>query len=303
MKPYVFQSMDSTVLKSKCILDLSSGITTLLKKNGEPCNVQDGKPSRKNIETYATVAVSRHARNNWGSFSVVVRELTQSVSDAWILVTENNSDGYHWSTQETTDGFSFYLNKKLAAECILGIENDGAVSIIFYNRGGVMPIEAFQVGSNKLPNKSSIHQMAKQQYIAGGHGIGLKDIISSSFSILKMNELSVSTYHPNHGFRSFQMNEYTTVGDKRMPGYSGVYALEVRDKLSFVPPVCKSLMTSLENSKDRTPGTVLVLKKEIGTGKSDSRLRQLDFIYFKEKLMTACQKHLFFLPERKIQHY
>ena len=156
--------------------------------------------------------------------------------------TRDNLDGYHQSVRETNDGFAFFLNSELAAECLV-VKEDTKVSVIFYNRGCVLPIEAFQIGTNKLStSRDGGRCQTKSSFIAGGHGIGLKDIISSAFSVLKMHELKAATHHPHQGFRCFFMNSEKIKVDRGMPGYKGVYSLDVKDCLpNSIPLACRKL--------------------------------------------------------------
>ena len=42
-------------------------------------------------------------------------------------------------------------------------------------------------------------------YRSGGYGIGLKDVITTAFSIMGYNELNITTYHLDNDYRTFRM--------------------------------------------------------------------------------------------------
>jgi hypothetical protein len=67
-------------VKAEFDLSLSPPISILIKSNGDPCEGD----KRKNVETYASVSISRQFLKYWNTKDVLVRELLQNVSDACI---------------------------------------------------------------------------------------------------------------------------------------------------------------------------------------------------------------------------
>jgi len=164
------------------------------------------------VMTSANVAVSRTARNVWGSPNVLFRECLQNLNDAVFRTLEaSSSSDLSWRAEDTEHGVIFSIGKKNVAEVIFVHDyvpdqsKKSSLSVLFLNLGCVMPLEAFQTGSRKL--SSTDGSFWREDRIAGGHGIGLKDVISSAFGILQYSEMAVSTYHPNHGYRTMRMNK------------------------------------------------------------------------------------------------
>ena len=163
-----------------------------------------------------------------------------------------------------------------------------------------MPLDAFQVGSHKLPKQSKSLDVKKLEYIAGGHGIGMKDVITSSFSLLKLDDLVVTTYHPNieySNFRSFRMNRKKKKRDGAMDYYAGVYTVDVKDTDDVpkkLPSPCVSLLRSLKN-EGTTAGTVVVISKSFVTSNDEEEEIRLQRNFHK-----ALNKHIFCMDAKEI---
>jgi len=297
VNPALFFISDLQSQKALFDLRLSPLITPLCKKDGSPC---EGN-KRKNVETSAVVEPSHQARRVWNTNAVIVRELLQNASDACIRCLEPHAE-YHWHAQETENGVVLYLNQGLAAEVYVHHDTkDRSVTLMVFNRGCVMPIDAFEVGSHKLPHPSDCYRLDRRKvdYIAGGHGIGLKDVITTAFSILDFNELNVATYHPRNDFRTFRMSSNHVKCDKAMSEYKGKYTMTVTDTdsapVSGFTVEAKSLLKSLK-SEDRAAGTLVAFKRVFRS--SQSLPEQLKW---KDDLKAALRKHIFSTDSRTIK--
>ena len=286
INPTLFSTSDQ---KAQFDLRLSPMITALCKKDGSPC---EGN-KRTNVETSAVVEPSGQARRVWNNHTVIVRELLQNASDACIRCLEPQAE-YNWHAQDTDNGVALFLNHGLAAEVYIHHdENEKSVTLMVYNRGCIMPIDAFEVGSHKLPSLSDGYRLdrRKADYIAGGHGIGLKDVITTAFSILGYNELNVSTYHPRNDYRTFRMSSSKVKCDKAMAQYKGKYTMNVTDTdsapMSGFPAEAKSVLKALK-VEGRAAGTLVAFKKVFRSSQSLP-----DQLRMKNDLMAALKKHIF----------
>jgi len=287
--PTLFFISDQHAQKAKFDLSLSPEITALCKKDGSPC---EGN-KRTNVETSAVVEPSNQARRVWNNSAVIVRELLQNASDACIRCLEPHTE-YNWHAQDTDNGVALYLNHGLAAEVYIHHDaKEKSVTLMVYNRGCIMPIDAFEVGSHKLPSFTDGYRLdrRKQDYIAGGHGIGLKDVITTAFSILGYSELNVSTYHPHNDYRTFRMSKSKLKCDKAMSEYKGKYTMNVTDTDSApmrgFPMEAKSVLRALK-SEGGTAGTLVAFKKVFRSSESLP-----DQLKMKDNLMAALKKHIF----------
>lgn len=138
------------------------------------------------VETSIFVCVEDGKSNLW-NLEAVLRELGQNLSDSCIRTAFLDDDVIElvWTCKETPTGAQFFLNGKLAGEFMVScfqhsIENGGnwEVAMTFFNRGCAILSDAFVNGSYKGMDVATVPKLAlRKKFVAGGHGIGLKDII------------------------------------------------------------------------------------------------------------------------------
>jgi hypothetical protein len=177
---------DLLTIETRPHLQNSPKLHALLKQTGEGYNVEVKGKKCVGVETSIFCCVEDGKSSLW-NLEAVLRELGQNLSDSCIR-TAFLDDGVSelvWTCKETSTGAQLYLNGKLSGEfmvhCFQNNLDDGGgweVHMTFYNRGCAILSDAFVNGSYKGMDVPTVPQLAlRKKFVAGGHGIGLKDII------------------------------------------------------------------------------------------------------------------------------
>jgi hypothetical protein len=240
-----------------------------------------------------------------------------------------NSANYPWTTEIINDEdddashIVFYLNKKIAGELMITIESpsinkvkeemkkkngldkedqvdkeegDDAdeykLHVIFYNRGCALTEDALQPGSYKdIQNK----------FVAGGHGLGLKDAIGAAFhEIMGFYYFTAISFHPEaidyqtHSsydqkkfYRKFSLNSDNIKLDPVYARYAGTYALDISDSTKCPRNVPNCIRNLLQKHND-VPMTIITL-----TCLCDNRQTAVEF---KQALIASQQCHIMCNP-------
>eukprot|EP01034_Spumella_vulgaris_P022112 gene22112-28213_t len=153
----------------------------------------------------------------------------------------------------------------------------------FYNRGCAILSDAFVNGSYKGMDVATVPKLAlRKKFVAGGHGIGLKDIIGLLFDNdgELMSDLTVLTHTPNgipyeaddEDEPPVRYREYVLKHDKQkghaIYQYHKAYSMDVHDSnkprqhvTSNVRELFQSLYSKTEPDKS-VPGTALLFAKK-----------------------------------------
>ena len=226
------------------------------------------------VQSGAAVQVEYNKRKYWGQLSSLFRELAQNISDACIRTyATDDPDNFvaRWSTEITPNGALLHLNDKIAGEWMWLVSKGREIHLIFFNYGLALIQDAFMPGSHKGKNLGS-----KKHFIAGGHGLGLKDVISVAFDehCSNFTQMSAVSYHPRairyHDdkkrlFRYFVMHKDKSKKSRCFEHFQGNYTLDISDTGNppkRLPCCVQKLLTNIKNhDRGGVPATVFVFTR------------------------------------------